>query len=123
MKGKSRSVLVAATLFLVAGIVILEFCAAPRIVSILLMAFGWSLGGIFIGIRSIRRYDEMVRRVDMISGYYTSICTLYFFIACSFLNFFHPIFDLGWFMLTSMLFMSTLFIGIRHYLLKRGVSE
>lgn len=68
--------------------------------------------------------DEMVKRVDALSGNYSFFASQFFIYALSIINYFYPLpLSITGLLLTMMLFMLLSFILIRLYLLRRGVTE
>ena len=110
---------------LIAGFSMIMLHVRPPIIPVMLVSIGSSFLAVFISTRGGSAIcDEMVRRADVMSGYYTSLTTLYFLFACGIINFFTPLpMSISVFMLTMILFMSFTFMGIRFYLLRRGMSE
>ncbi len=115
----------AAALILFFGVVLASISAVPQIIPTLLFAVAGSLTAILIATRGgtvIR--DEMVRRADVLAGYYTSTVTLYFIFTCGIINFFIPLpLSVSGLLLLLMFVMSISFVLIRFVLLRRGVSE
>ena len=109
-------------IFLISGIIMAFLHVAPEIPAIL-AGFGGAMIGVYFYTRGGNLImDEMVKRVDAVSAYYTYIATLCFIIACAIINYFSPLSASG-LLLTEMIFMPLLFTLIRHYLLKRGKTE
>ena len=68
--------------------------------------------------------DEMVRRVNDLSGKYSFIASLFFIFALCIINYFYPLpLSINGLLVIMMLFMSLSFFLIRLYLLRRGVTE
>ncbi len=112
------------TISLLSGITLGILRYIPPFACVLLSAFGgsWIAVSFTVGNAAIR--DEMVKRVDMMSGYYSHCATLYFLFIIGILNFFLPLsMSVANMVLYMILFMSITFIGIRYFFLKRGLPE
>lgn len=110
---------------LISGMVSLIHPVTSAIVPALLFSIAGSSIAVFIAARGgavIR--DEMVRRADVLSGYYTTIATLYSLFACGIINYFYPLpVSVSELLLAMIMLMSLTFILIRFSLLRRGVPE
>ncbi len=112
------------TVFLLSGITLGLLRFIPPFACALLSAFGgsWIAVSFIVGNATVR--DEMVKRVDMMSGYYSHCATLYFLFIIGILNYFLQLsMSIADMVLYMILFMSITFIGIRYFFLKRGVPE
>ena len=68
--------------------------------------------------------DEMVLRVESISGKCSFDATLLFIMALGISNYFYPLpLSVSWLLVTLLLFMSLTFTLVRHFLMKRGKAE
>ena len=110
---------------LVSGIGTIIHPVGSSIIPVVLFSIAGSSIAVFLSTRggaAIR--DEMVRRADVMSGYYTTNATLYSLFACAIVNYFHSLpMDVNGFILSMMVFMSWTFIVIRFYLLRKGIPE
>ena len=112
------------TVFLLSGIALGVFRFIPSFACALLSAFGGSWIAVSFAVGNAGVRDEMVKRVDMMSGYYSHCATLYFLYIIEILNYFLPLsMGIAEMVLYMILFMSITFIGIRYFFLKRGVPE
>ena len=69
-------------------------------------------------------YDEMTRRIDALSGWYTSTITLFSLLILMIINYFFPLqIDTSWLLLSIALFMSLLYIVLRSVLATYGKAE
>jgi hypothetical protein len=109
----------------VSGIVLGFIDGIPKIIAIMFCSIGSALVAVAIANRggfAIR--DEMVMRVESLSGQYTCVLTLYFIMVLSIVHFFHPLqVSVSGLLLTMMMFMSFSYIIIRYYLMKWGKAE
>ncbi len=114
---------------LISGSVMIILHVAPMIIPVLMFAIGVGLITTWFVVRTYIRgdiviFDEMVKRVEVLSGYYSYIAAMYFlFTLCIFNYFFHSLWSTSGLLLTMMLFNSISFILIRQYLLRRGKTE
>ena len=110
---------------LISGLVLIKYHVGPVIIPGVLIALSSSLIVLYFYTRGgTLILDEMVKRVDVLTGYYSSIVTLYFIFVLSIVNYFWPLpLSIDGLLMTMMLFMSFSFILIRYYLLRRGKAE
>ena len=109
---------------LLLGAVMIFLHISPAIIPVLLISVGCSFVSVFLFFRNNMVRDEMVKRIDMLSGYYTCNATLYFLFACGIINYFIPFpLSVSWLLWTLMMFMSLTFIAFRYLLLRKGVPE
>ncbi|MDP2981702.1 MAG: hypothetical protein Q8O92_00030 [Candidatus Latescibacter sp.] len=125
MRKRMTVLLAIGIICIISGGVMIGLHVGPKIIPITL----FSIGGAFIAIYFATRggtliLDEMVKRVDALSGNYSFIASLFFIFALSIINYFYPLpLSIDGLLLTMMLFMSLSYIFIRLYLLKRGKAE
>jgi len=122
---KRRTVFLAVgIILLISSIVMIKLHVAPINIPVALFTIGcmWvvvAVGNFFAKCTSIR--DEMVKRVEVLSGNYSFIASMYFLFALCFINYFFPLLlSTSGLLITMILFMSISFILIRQYLLRRG---
>ena len=125
MRKKMSVLLAIGIICLISGIVMDKFHEIPNIIPFTMFSIGLvsvvlyftTMGGTLI-------LDEMVKRVDALSGNYSFIATLYFIFALCIINYFYPLpLSIDGLLITMMLFMSISFMLIRYYLLRRGKVE
>jgi hypothetical protein len=125
MKKQMRIFLAIGILFLISGIVMLSFQITASVIPVILISLGCSVIAVFISARGgavIR--DEMAKRTDILSGYYTCNATLFFLFACGIMNWFIPLpLSVSGLLLTMMMFISFTFICIRFFLTRKGITE
>jgi len=112
------------TISLLFGITLGILRYIPPFACAMLSAFGgsWIAVSFTVGNAAVR--DEMVKRVDMMSGYYSHCATLYFLFIIGILNYFFPLsMRIADMVLYMILFMSITFSDIRYFFLKRGLPE
>ncbi len=112
------------TVSLLSGITLGILRFIPPFACAMLSAFGgsWIAVSFTVGTATVR--DEMVKRADMMSGYYSHCATLYFLFIIGILNYFLPLsMSIASMVLYMIMFMSITFTGIRFFFLKRGVPE
>ena len=115
---------------LISGIIMAVLNAATKIIPTTMIFTGTFLITFIPTWFTMRKYimgdalirDEMVKRVDALSGYYTYTASLYFIFICAIINYFSPL-GVSGLLLTQMIFIPLLFILIRFYLMKRGKTE
>jgi len=109
----------------ISGIIMAILHIGPTIIPTTMIAIGiayifvciYTRGGTLI-------LDEMVKRIDALSGNYSFITSLYFLFALSIINYFYPLpLSINDLLVIMMLFMSLSYILIRLYLMKRGKAE
>lgn len=114
---------------LLSGIIMTVLHITPIVIPVIMIATGSGLIATWFFVRTYIRgdtliLDEMVKRIDMLSGSYTSTATLYFIFVLCIINYFYPLpLSIAGLLMTMMLFMSLSFILIRYYLMKRGKAE
>jgi len=111
------------------GMFLRNFLEIPKVFAIILASIGGGTISATIMYHLIKRgnlaiRDEMVMRVESLSGNYTTVLTLYFIIVLSIVHFFHPLqLSVSGLLLTMMMFMSWSYIIIRYFLMKWGKAE
>jgi hypothetical protein len=125
MRKKMIIQLVVGIIGLLAGFLMIRISAIPQIVGVLVSAVSGAWIGIVIATKggiSIR--DEMVVRIEHMSGYYTFHATLYFIFLLVGLDYFSLMpFGVSDLFLTLMLFMCITFIITKYVLMRRGKAE
>ena len=129
MRNKLRFQLILGGVFLVAAFSMMIFHVLYPILPFVF--FGIGFGQIFswFAIRKYTRgdkfiYDEMTKRIDSLSGLYTSTITLYSLLILMIINYFFPLqIDTSWLLLSITLFISLLFIVLRSVLATYGKAE
>lgn len=117
-------ILITGIVCLISGVTMIALHLFHSIVSVMMVSLGTSLITVCLINRKATVCDEMVKKADALSGYYAYITTLYLIFILAIANFFFPLpLSISGFMLVLMLFMSVTAIGLRHFFLKRGVSE
>lgn len=124
MRKRIRAFLVSGIIGLISGGVLVGLHVGPKIIPITL----FSIGGAFIAIYFAARggpiiRDEMVKRIDALSAYYSWIASFYCLVVLSIIQYFYPSLLNGWLLWIIMMFMSLSFMLIRSYLLRRGKTE
>ena len=130
MRKRKIIILAIGIICLISGIVMAVLHVTPTVIPITMIFTGTFLITFIPTWFIMRKYimgdalirDEMVKRVDALSGYYTYTASLYFICVCAIINYFSPLSASG-LLWTQMFFIPLLFILIRHYLMKRGVTE
>ena len=119
-------------IFLISGIIMAFLHVAPKIIPITMIATGSFIATFIPTWFAVRRYmrgdaliyDEMVKRIDALSGYYSFIATLFFlYVLCGINYFYHLPLIIAGLLITIILFMFLSFFLIRFYLMKRGKTE
>ena len=111
---------------LFSGIIMAGLNVTPKVIPITFISIGSGLISSWFAVRRYIRgdaliFDEMQKRIDMLSGSYTSTITLFFILVLCIINFFYPLpLSIAGLLMTMMLYMSLSFILIRFYLLKWG---
>lgn len=123
---KGMAVLLAIGIILIlSGIIMAVLHVTPEIIPTTMIAIG--IAYIFVCIHNkggTLIIDEMVKRVDALSGHYSFIASLYFLFALCGINIFYPKqLSVNGLLVTIMLFMSLSFILVRYFLMKRGKTE
>ena len=117
---------------LILGIIMAKLHVAPMVIPITMIFTGTFLITFIPTWFWMRTYtkdgtlilDEMVRRVNDLSGKYSFIASLFFIFALCIINYFYPLpLSINGLLLTMMFYMSLSFILIRHFLMKRGNVE
>lgn len=117
---------------LISGIIMAVLHVAPIVIPITMIGTGTFLITFITTWFTMRTYtkdgtlilDEMVKRVDALSGYYSFIASLYFLFALCLINYFYPLpLIIAGLLVTIILFMFLSFFLIRFYLMKRGKAE
>jgi len=117
---------------LISGIVMAVLHVAPEIIPTTMIFTGSFFITFFPTWFTMRKYirgdaliiDEMMKRIDALSGYYTVAATFFFILILFFINYFYPLpLSIAGLLITILLFMSLSFILIRFYFWKRGVTE
>ncbi|MFC1692273.1 hypothetical protein ACFL1R_02070 [Candidatus Latescibacterota bacterium] len=117
--------LVIGIICLLSGIVMIKFYNAPQVIPTTMISIGvvsvilfiYTKGGTII-------LDEMVKRLDTLSGYYSFIASCYFICTLGIINYFFPLLLSTHRLLMAMMFFNGIFfIIIRQYLLRRGKTE
>ena len=110
---------------LLSGFLMTHLPAIPGIVSALVSAISGAWIAIIIAAKggaSIR--DEMVVRVESVSGNYTTIATLWLIMVLAIVNRFHPLpLSISDLLFAMMMFMSVLYVLLKYVLLRRGKAE
>ena len=129
MRKKMTILLAIGIICLLSGIIMAVLHVVPRVIPILMIGIGSYLICMMIFIFTYTRggtliLDEMVKRVEVLSGSYTSIATLFFIFVLCIINYFYPLpLSIDGLLMTLMLFMGISFFLIRHYLMRRGKAE
>lgn len=106
------------------GAIMTMFHLTP-IIPVTLVATGSALIGVYLSTRggTIVR-DEMMVRIDSLSGHYTTIATLFLICVLGVINYFRPLsMGIGTLLLILMLYMSISNTLIRTLLLRWGKAE
>jgi hypothetical protein len=124
MQKRTTLFLVIGIMSLILGIIMIVLHIRPNILPVTMC----SIGGAFIALYLFGRgesciRDEMVVRVDALSGYYSWVATFYCVVALGFIQFFSPRLLKDWTLWIIMMFMSLSFMIIRGYLMRRGKTE
>ena len=124
MRKRMRIFLAIGIILLILGIIMIKLHAAPIVIVTTVVAIGCAMISVSIFYRGgVIIRDEMVKRVDALSGYYSWIATFYCIVALSIIQYFSPSLLNGWLLWIIMMFMSLSYILIRSYLLRRGKTE
>jgi uncharacterized membrane protein len=125
MRKKMTLFLLLGIIGLLLGIIMAGIGVAPRIVPVFMIAISSAWIAVVISTRGGTLIkDEMVIRVESMSGNYTTIGTLYFVMVLSIVNFFYPLpLSIAGLLLTMMLFMSLSYVLVRYFLLRQGKAE
>lgn len=129
MKNKLLVQLIVGIVCIVAGFLLIVIDALPVVVPGSVMGIGSGLVATWFAMRKHVRgdtfvYDEMTKRIDALSGLYTSTLTLYFLFVLMIVNYFIPIqLDTSWLLLTITMFLSISMIMFRYILSKYGRAE
>jgi hypothetical protein len=125
MRKKMAVLLAIGIIGLLCGILMISIPAIPKIVAALVGAISGGWIGVAIASKfgtSIR--DEMVVRVEHMSGYYAFNATMYFLFVLAGMNMFtHWTFSISDLLLAMMIFMSFSYILFKYFLLRRGKAE
>jgi hypothetical protein len=109
---------------LLSGMGMIVFHLSPVIIPVTMCSIGGALISMFIFTRGdTGPRDEMVKRVDALSAYYSWVATFYCLIVLSFIQYFYPLLLSGWILWIIMMVMSLSFMLFRSYLLRRGKTE
>jgi hypothetical protein len=124
MPKKMRAVLAVGIILLISGLILAFTHVAPGIVPALIASIGGAMIGVYFSTRGgTLVLDEMVKRVNALSAYYSWISTFYCITALSFIQFFRPNLLNGWQLWIVLIVMSWSFIVFRYVFLKRGRTE
>ena len=96
----------------------------PGIITAILASVGGAMIGVYLSMRGgTFILDEMVKRINALSAYYSWIATFYCIVALSIIQFFNPDLLDDWLLWIVMMVMSLSFVLFRYFFLKRGVME
>jgi hypothetical protein len=132
MKKQKIIYLTIGIIFLITGIIMAVLHIAPTIIAFIMIfsgAFLITFTSTWFWMRAYNRdgaliIDEMVKRVDALSGNYTFIASLFFIYALGITNYFYPLpLNISDLLIIMIVFMSLSYIFIRFYILKRGTVE
>ena len=109
----------------IGGIIMANLHGVPRVIAAVMISLSSALIAVVIAARGgFAISDEMVVRMESLSGNYTYITSLFFIFALSIVNHFFPLpMSIDGLLLVMMLFMSISFLLFRLVLLKRGKAE
>jgi hypothetical protein len=124
MQKKMKIFLAIGIVSLISGIVM----AVVHITAVIIPALLASIGGAMIGVYISTKggtlvLDEMVKRINALSAYYSWIATFYCIVILSIIQFFYRDALKDWFLWIIMMVMSLSFILFRYFLLRRGKTE
>lgn len=109
---------------LISGFVMLKLHVAPMVIPVTMCGIGGACVTLYFLAMFATIQDEMVKRIDVLSGSYSFITTLYFIFILGIINHFYSLpWSIDNLLLAMMLFMCISFIIIRHYLLRLGKTE
>jgi uncharacterized membrane protein len=125
MRKKMSYFLFLGILLMATGAITIMFHPTPAVIPVAIVATGSALIGVYLSTRGgAIVYDEMIGRIDALSGAYTNIATLNLIFVLAIINFFHPLsMRISTLLLILMLYMSILYILLRTYLRRRGKAE
>jgi len=125
MKKRMIVILAAGFICIILGVILAGLNISPKIVPAVLVAFGCASAAVYISTKGgTLILDEMVKRIDALSGHYSFVASMFFVLALSIINYFYSMpLSVAELLLTITMFMSFSYMFIRYFLMKWGKAE